>query len=107
MSNKYHAKRTWSELCRRSFDSKAEAIRGEELRMLEMAGEIRKLGYQPKFVLCEKPRVTITLDFVYIEGKGVDAKWVYEDVKGVLTRDSRTKLAWLKEKYSIEVRLIR
>jgi hypothetical protein len=119
MSNKYGAKRTYSELCDRTFASKAEAKRGEELRLLEMAGEISDLEYQPKFTLCEKPRITITLDFAYIdynelatgqrfdegsEPLGVD---IYEDVKGVLTRDFRTKLAWLKEKYGIGVRLIR
>lgn len=122
--NKYGAKRTYSELCGRDFASKAECIRGEELRMLELAGEISDLRYQPRFVLCEKPKITITLDFTYIdynelatgqrfgesnnfagtEPIGVD---IYEDVKGVLTRDSRTKLAWLKEKYGIDVKLIR
>jgi hypothetical protein len=101
--NKYGAKRTWSELCQRTFASKAECIRGEELRMLEMAGEIAALRYQPKFVLCFEPKITITLDFAYETEKN----WVYEDVKGVLTRDFRTKLAWLKEKYGIEVKLIR
>lgn len=112
MSNKYNAKRTYSELCGREFASKAEAVRGEELKMLEMAGEICKLKYQPKFVLCEKPRITITLDFSYLAPVNPDYGWqhtkmIYEDAKGVLTRDSRTKLAWLKEKYGIEVRLIR
>lgn len=122
--NKYGAKRTYSELCGRTFASKAECRRGEELALLEKAGEISDLKYQPKFVLCERPRITITLDFAYIdynelaigqkfgesnrmggtEPLGVD---VYEDVKGVLTRDFRTKLAWLKEKYGIDVRLIK
>lgn len=100
--NKYHAKRTFSELCQRTFASKAECVRGEELRMLELAGEIYALEYQPRFLLCEKPRVTITLDFKYLENGG----WIYEDVKGVLTRDSRTKLAWLKELTGIDVKLI-
>lgn len=103
--NKYHAKRTWSELCGRWFASKVECIRGEELALLEKAGEIYQLEYQPKFILCENPKVTITLDFQYLGDKG--NIWVYEDVKGILTRDFRTKLAWLKEKYGIEVKLIR
>lgn len=105
MSNKYGARRTYSELCGRFFSSKAEARRGEELKFLEMAGEIYRLEYQPKFVLCEEPKVTITLDFCYLADKG--NQWAYEDVKGVLTRDFRTKLAWLKEKWGIDVRLIR
>lgn len=112
--NKYGARRTWSELCQRTFDSKAEAVRGEELRLLEMAGKIKWLEYQECHVLSEKPKVTITIDFEYVDWE----KWeesdgypvhptVYEDVKGVLTRDFRTKLAWLKEKHGIDVKLIR
>lgn len=100
--NKYGARRTYSELCGRTFASKAEAEHGEELRLREMAGEIELLTYQPKFELCRKPKITITLDFGYVENDD----YIYEDVKGVLTRDFRTKLAWLKEKYGIDVRLI-
>lgn len=99
MSNKYGAKRTWSNLCQRTFASKAEAVRGEELRMLEMAGEIEELEYQAKFILSEHPRITITIDFAYWENN----RHIYEDTKGVLTRDFRTKLAWLKEKYGVDV----
>ena len=97
--NKYHAKRTYSPLCNREFASKAEAYRAEELKMLEMAGEISSLEYQPKYVLCNDPKITYTADFRYME----DGKMVIEDVKGVLTRDTRTKLAWVKEKYNISV----
>ena len=103
MANKYHAKRTYSELCGRFFSSQAEARRGEELALMERAGEIKGLRYQFPFVLSIKPKITITLDFVYVE----DGELIYEDVKGVLTRDSRTKLAWLKAKYNIVVKLIR
>jgi hypothetical protein len=104
-SNKYGAIRTWSELCQRTFDSKAEAKRGEELALLERAGEIHGLTYQITYYLTSKPKITITIDFRYTAGASRD--FVYEDVKGVLTRDFRTKLAWLKEKYGIEVKLIR
>ena len=68
---------------------------------MERAGAIINLEYQHKFPLCEKPRVTITIDFGYIE----DGEIVWEDTKGVLTRDTRTKLAWLKEKYNVDVNL--
>lgn len=103
---KYGAKRTWSNLCQRTFDSKAEAVRGEELRLLEMAGEIDQLEYQVRFRLCEVPPVSITIDFTYrTYREGIYRE--FEDVKGVLTRDFRTKLAWLKEKYGIDVKLIR
>ncbi|KKK96986.1 hypothetical protein LCGC14_2657270 [marine sediment metagenome] len=81
------------------FDSKAECRRGEELALLERGGRIGNVFYQRKFVLCEKPKITITIDFDYME-KGHQ---IFEDTKGVLTRDFRTKLAWLKEKYGIDV----
>ena len=99
---KYHSIRTWSNLCNRWFASKAEAARGEELRLLEMAGEITDLHYQTKFVLAIKqPRITITIDFAYKE-KG---QQVYEDSKGVLTRDFRTKMEWLRQIHGIKVKL--
>ena len=120
MMNKYHAKRTFLELCQRTFASKAECVRGEELRLMEMASEVTHLEYQPSFELCRKPKIAITLDFSYrerlyddpiVKAAGDKVKLyggrIYEDVKGVLTRDSRTKLAWLKEKYGIDVVLIR
>src|SRR4030043_523017 len=103
MSNKYHAVRIWSELCGRVFASKLEAKRGEELRLMEIEGEITGLKFQTTFILSSEPKITITLDFEYWE-KG---RPVHEDTKGVLTRDTRTKLAWLKEKFGIEVKLIR
>ncbi len=106
MRLKYNSVRTWSPLCQRTFASRAECVRGEELCLLEKAEEIVELEYQFKFVLSEKPKITITLDFSYFV-RGKDGAWVstFEDTKGVLTRDTRTKLAWLKEKYGVEVLL--
>ena len=101
MRNKYNAIRTYSSLCERFFSSKAECRRGEELHLLRYAGEISHLDYQIRLVLSEKPKVTITVDFTYIE----NGARIYEDTKGVLTRDFRTKLAWLKEKHGISVLL--
>ena len=103
MSNKYNARRTFSALCNRTFDSRAECIRGEELCLLEKVGEISDLRYQVKFILSESPRISITLDFAYLE----NGQRIFEDVKGVLTRDFRTKLAWLKQSQGIKVKLIR
>jgi len=63
-------------------------------------------------VLCDKPKISITIDFKYYENthrqivKGKDVYSniaVYEDTKGVLMRDFRVKLAWMKEKYGISV----
>jgi len=104
MRNKYGARRTYSALCEREFASKLEARRGEELKALEMYGAITDLRYQVKFVLNQKPRITISIDFVYNDENG---KMIFEDTKGVLTRDFRTKLSWLKEKHNVDVLLSR
>jgi len=100
---KYSSIRTYSELCQRWFSSKAEARRGEELRLFEMAGEIAALRYQVSFKLSESPKVSITIDFSYLE----NGERIFEDTKGILTRDFRTKMVWLKEKYGIDVLLSR
>lgn len=102
-NNKYGARRTWSALCGRWFASKAEAVRGEGLALLEKAGAISDLRFQVLFVLCQDPKITITIDFSYFDEKGGEG--IYEDVKGVLTRDFRTKLAWLKQRHGILVQL--
>lgn len=100
-NNKYLAKRTYSELCQRTFDSKAEAKRGEELTLLQREGEISELEFQVPFQLCLKPNIKIKVDFVYLDKNG---QKTYEDVKGMgETREFRVKRAWLKEKYGIEV----
>ena len=99
MGLKYHNIRTYSEWCGRWFASKAEFARGEDLKLLELYGSILDLKYQVKFVLCEKPKVSITVDFSYCE----NGELKYEDVKGVLTRDFRTKMAWVKEKHGIDI----
>jgi len=111
--NKYKSIKVWSELAQRTFDSKLECRRAEELILLEKAGEIEDLKFQVKFVLYEKPRITITIDFSYVEA-GVFSEYKipikvlkYEDTKGVLTRDTRTKLAWLEEKHGVRVKLTR
>lgn len=101
--NKFHAKRTYSPVCQRWFASMAEAHRGTELALAERAGAISGLAYQVRFDLCKKPKVTITIDFKYVE----NGRTVHEDVKGVLTRDFRTKLAWLEQLHGIRVVLVR
>lgn len=109
--NKYKARRTWSELCRRWFSSGLECRRGEALRLLEMAGEISDLEYQPKWVLRDhNPRVTVKMDFRYRRTHWLGAEttaWVVEDAKGKDNEASRLRRAWLKEKYGIEVVLVK
>lgn len=100
--NKYGARRTWSELCQRTFSSKAEARRGEDLCLLQRAGEISDLQYQVKFVLCKSPKVTITVDFSYKE----NGETVLEDQKGWgETREFRVKRIWLKTLTGQDIKL--
>ena len=95
VASKYHNQPAWSELCQRTFHSKAERERGEGLRLRELAGDIEDLRYQVAFTLGRDPYtrrpVKIIIDFAYHE----DGKEVYEDVKGKMTKDARVKLSWL------------
>ena len=89
----------------------AERRRGEDLRMMEMAGTITNLEYQPQWVLSAKPKVTYTADFRYCEAPAylplerIDYV-VVEDVKGVMTDASRVRIAWLKQRYGIIVKVV-
>jgi len=51
----HHARKTWSELIKREFDSRAEARHAEELFLRQKAGEITGLQYQVLFVLSDIP----------------------------------------------------
>lgn len=73
------------------FDSKREANRYCELKLLEKANEIRNLELQPRFLLQDKfkdkqgkthRKIEYIADFMYIDKEGRN---VVEDVKGVLT----------------------
>lgn len=113
--NKYGSVRCWSSLCQRTFASKAERARGEDLYMQQKAGIIFDLEYQPSWTLCKKPKITYTADFKYKksriydtpDGRHIDHVDYVEDVKGMLTRETRIKIAWLKEQYGVEVELIK
>ncbi len=102
--NKYGSVRTWSELCQREFASKKECRRAEELTLLEKAREIYNLEFQPKYALCSKPKITYTADFRYRDYTRPSSDViVVEDSKGLLLRETRVKIAWVKEKYGIDV----
>lgn len=95
-SNKYGAQRT--EFDGRVFDSRAEAERYAELRLLERAGLISGLECQPVYVLQDGPRetrVTYRADFAYVE----DGRRVVEDVKGVETALWRLKAKLFVERF--------
>jgi len=70
----------------RRFDSKREAARWQELKLLERAGEIKGLERQVEYELIPKQpgerAVKYIADFRYIDH---DGKTVVEDTKGVKT----------------------
>ena len=62
------------------------------------------LEFDPRFVLSTTPtRVTYTADFKYL----ADGKIIHEDVKGIFTRDSRTKIAWVQQRFGVTINVIR
>lgn len=97
--NKYRAKKTWAYGLQ--FDSKKEAKRYQELKLLEAAGKIEDLKTQVKFRLLPAQRepdtvgpkggkikgrviereVAYIADFVYTE----NGKMIVEDTKGMRT----------------------
>ena len=108
--HKYGAKKTVVDGI--TFDSKAEAKRYGELKLLEKAGAISELELQPRFLLQGAfkahngktiRKIEYVADFKYIESHQV----VVEDVKGQATPDF--KLKWKMFQYSypyIDARMI-
>lgn len=99
--SKYHAIRTTIDGI--TFDSKAEAKRYEELKLLEKAGEILAVEVHERFPLLYG---VIKLgdyeaDFSYYI-KGV-AQMVVEDVKGVKTPLYRWKKKHFEAQYGIKI----
>ena len=115
--HKYRAQRTTVDGI--TFDSKKEARRWQELRLLEKAGEIRQLERQVRFHLwayCSgAPKdikirsqgypngraATWVADFVYHE----NGAQVIEDVKGMDTQVSRLKRAIVEAMLGTEIRI--
>ena len=101
-TSKYHAQKTTVDGI--TFDSKKEAMRYQELRLLERAGEIKNLQLQVPYVLIENSKygqaVRYFADFVY-EEKG---QTVVEDCKGYRIDVYKLKKRLLAEKYGIEIK---
>ena len=82
------------------FDSKKEAERYIELKLLEKTGEISDLELQPKFHLLPTTKwngktlrkISYTADFKYKDKNG---KTIVEDVKGYKTDKYRLKMHML------------
>lgn len=118
-SSKYHAVKT--QIDGITFDSKREANRYQELKLLERAGQIKDLQLQVPFTLIPSQKdeetgktleraVTYKADFVYKEKLDIpfsDAeKWetVVEDVKGMRTDVYKIKRKLMLKEHGIRIR---
>lgn len=87
------------------YDSKLEADRHQQLKILERAGIIKDLKYHVSLPIIEKSefggQICYEADFVYIK----DGKKVIEDVKSepTKTRLYRLKKRLIAEKYGIVI----
>ena len=100
--SKYGNKRT--EVDGITFDSRKEAERYCDLKMMERAGMISDLELQKKFEIIPKTdkfrACHYIADFVYTTHGG---KVVIEDVKGCRTKDYLIKKKLVYAKYGIEI----
>jgi hypothetical protein len=89
-----------------TFDSKKEAGRYQELRLLERAGEIAHLELQPRYAIeINGVKVcTYVADFRYTPKGG--GKEIIEDVKGMKTPVYNLKKKLMKAVKMIEIREI-
>jgi hypothetical protein len=97
--SKYNAVRTVVDGI--TFASKAEARRYQELKMMELSGDITQLELQPKFPLIVNGVKVGTYigDFRYRYGAVV----YVEDVKGMKTPVYNLKKKMMKAQYNIEI----
>jgi hypothetical protein len=103
---KYHAKKT--EVDGITFDSKKEAGRYQDLKLMQKAGLIQNLRLQVKYVLLPKTRIcgrhvpekAYIADFVYQDDRG---KVIVEDVKGMRTPLYMLKRHLMKYLHGVEI----
>lgn len=87
------------------FDSKAEARRYSELRLLELAGEIHDLQVHPRWPINVNgtPICVYVADFSYRRSSIHGVGQVVEDVKGVRTAVYKLKRRLMLAKFGIDV----
>lgn len=95
------------------FDSKREARRWQELKLLERSGKIRELGRQITYVLAPsvriagekraRPELRYKADFAYEDC--VTGAFVIEDSKGFSDTAFRIRQHLMKSVHNIDVRL--
>lgn len=86
-----------------TFQSKKEAKRWQELKLLWASTEILFLERQPRFKLevCGQLVATYVADFRYFDVK--PERWIVEDCKGMRTREYLLKKKLMKAIHGIEI----
>lgn len=89
------------------FDSKAEAKRWQQLKLLERANEITALKRQQHFpiVINGQKVCTYIADFTYSDLRA--GRDVIEDVKGMATEGYRLKKKLMKAVHGVEISEVR
>ena len=113
VNNKYGAKKL--SIDGETFDSRMEARRWRELRLLQRAGEIDGLQRQVKYVLIPAQRdgsghvsgrpVSDSADFVYRDAR--TGEQVVEDVKGARTKEYIIKRKLMMWVHGIRIKELR
>ena len=103
--NKYGAETTAVDNIK--FDSKAEARRYGELKLLERAREIFDLQIHPRYKIFISSHFIcdVELDFAYIDRR--DGRRHHEDVKGKDTPMSKLKRKMVEAAHNIKVEIIK
>jgi hypothetical protein len=83
------------------FHSAKEGKRYSELKLLQMAGEIKYFLMQVPFHLA--PDLTYLVDFMIV---WQDGAVTYEDVKGYKVTSSMNKIKMTQEKYGVKINII-
>ncbi len=99
MANKFGAVKTTVDGI--TFDSKREAVRYGELKLLARGGVIRNLELQPSFTFHHngKKIFTYRADFAYFEGE----RRTLEDVKGVRTPVYKLKKKLVEAHWNVTI----
>lgn len=88
------------------FDSKKEARRYQELKLLKRSGKIENLRLQVPYVLIDKSNhgraIKYIADFVYYDN--ALKKEIVEDTKGYRTDIYKLKKRLMVERYGIEIK---
>lgn len=110
MTNKYHNRPT--DIGGQRFDSRAEARRYDELKLLEMAGAITDLTVHPRYeIQGQFKRDGALIRAIYYEGDfsyTENGRHVCEDVKGVETEAFKLKRKLFWKRYpGVELRIIK